>query len=156
MRKLEGVVKEIVDEMEYLKAREERFQSTNSAYTRSYEAGPPLTCARRSVDAGSRAKLRMVHDCISNHAGCLADLPPARVLQAQVSHRLVGVLGIGFNAHRIVILFRSVCTCAVVRLRSESVGNGPHPGPSWSNTALAQSLLPVYSDYSRIGPGADQ
>ena len=31
MRKLEGVVKEIVDEMEYLKAREERFQATNSA-----------------------------------------------------------------------------------------------------------------------------
>lgn len=30
MRKLEGVVKEIVDEMEYLKKREERFQSTNS------------------------------------------------------------------------------------------------------------------------------
>lgn len=30
MRKLEGVVKEIVDEMGYLKKREERFQSTNS------------------------------------------------------------------------------------------------------------------------------
>jgi len=29
MRKLEGVVKEIVDEMDYLKKREERFQSTN-------------------------------------------------------------------------------------------------------------------------------
>ncbi|CCM00231.1 uncharacterized protein FIBRA_02259 [Fibroporia radiculosa] len=29
MRKLEGVVKEIVDEMDYLKSREERFQSTN-------------------------------------------------------------------------------------------------------------------------------
>ncbi|KAI0628552.1 emp24/gp25L/p24 family/GOLD-domain-containing protein [Trametes polyzona] len=29
MRKLEGIVKEIVDEMEYLKAREERFQLTN-------------------------------------------------------------------------------------------------------------------------------
>ena len=29
MRKLEGVVKEIVDEMNYLKKREERFQSTN-------------------------------------------------------------------------------------------------------------------------------
>lgn len=30
MRKLEGIVKEIVDEMDYLKSREERFQSTNS------------------------------------------------------------------------------------------------------------------------------
>ncbi|KAI9510286.1 emp24/gp25L/p24 family/GOLD-domain-containing protein [Russula earlei] len=29
MRKLEGIVKEIVDEMDYLKRREERFQSTN-------------------------------------------------------------------------------------------------------------------------------
>lgn len=29
MRKLEGVVKEIVDELDYLKKREERFQSTN-------------------------------------------------------------------------------------------------------------------------------
>lgn len=33
MRKLEGVVKEIVDEMGYLKKREERFQATNGAYT---------------------------------------------------------------------------------------------------------------------------
>ena len=31
MRKLEGVVKEVVDEMNYLKTREERFQATNSA-----------------------------------------------------------------------------------------------------------------------------
>lgn len=32
MRKLEGVVKEIVDEMDYLKTREERFQSTNGKW----------------------------------------------------------------------------------------------------------------------------
>lgn len=32
MRKLEGVVKEIVDEMGYLKKREERFQATNSTF----------------------------------------------------------------------------------------------------------------------------
>ena len=31
MRKLEGLVKEIVDELGYLKKREERFQNTNSA-----------------------------------------------------------------------------------------------------------------------------
>jgi len=31
MRKLEGLVKEIVDEMSYLKAREQRFQSTNQS-----------------------------------------------------------------------------------------------------------------------------
>ena len=32
MRKLEGVVKEIVDEMDYLKRREERFLDTNGKY----------------------------------------------------------------------------------------------------------------------------
>ena len=32
MRKLEGVVKEIVDELGYLKTREERFTDTNSAF----------------------------------------------------------------------------------------------------------------------------
>ena len=31
MRKLEGIVKEIVDELGYLKKREERFQATNGA-----------------------------------------------------------------------------------------------------------------------------
>lgn len=31
MRKLEGIVKEIADELEYLKKREERFSSTNGA-----------------------------------------------------------------------------------------------------------------------------
>ena len=41
MRKLEGVVKEIVDEMEYLKQREERFQLTNSAYTLFLMHFPP-------------------------------------------------------------------------------------------------------------------
>jgi hypothetical protein len=29
MRKLEGIVKEIVEEMDFLKRREERFQTTN-------------------------------------------------------------------------------------------------------------------------------
>jgi hypothetical protein len=32
MRKLEGLVKEVVDEMNYLSKREERFTSTNCAY----------------------------------------------------------------------------------------------------------------------------
>lgn len=39
MRKLEGVVKEIVDEMGYLKKREERFQKTNSACATYFLAG---------------------------------------------------------------------------------------------------------------------
>jgi hypothetical protein len=33
MRKLEGVVKEIVDELEYLKKREERFADTNRQFS---------------------------------------------------------------------------------------------------------------------------
>ena len=33
MRKLEGIVKEIVDELDYLKKREERFQTTNGAFS---------------------------------------------------------------------------------------------------------------------------
>lgn len=32
MRKLEGIVKELVDEMNFLKRREERFSDTNRAY----------------------------------------------------------------------------------------------------------------------------
>jgi len=30
MRKIEGIIKEIIDEMNYLKVREERFTQTNS------------------------------------------------------------------------------------------------------------------------------
>ena len=36
MRKLEGIVKEIADELEYLKKREERFSSTNGTLEHSY------------------------------------------------------------------------------------------------------------------------
>ena len=35
MRKLEGLVKEVVDEMNYLKKREERFTSTNCTFSPS-------------------------------------------------------------------------------------------------------------------------
>jgi len=38
MRKLEGVVKEIVDEMGYLEEREQRFSSTNSASCFIYDS----------------------------------------------------------------------------------------------------------------------
>jgi hypothetical protein len=36
MRKLEGLVKEVVDEMNYLKKREERFTDTNCAFIRIF------------------------------------------------------------------------------------------------------------------------
>jgi len=41
MRKLEGLVKEVVDDMEYLRDREERFTSTNCAY---FVAHSPSYC----------------------------------------------------------------------------------------------------------------
>ncbi len=43
MRKLEGIVKEIVDEMDYLKSREERFQNTNSKAVFCHMPRPQLT-----------------------------------------------------------------------------------------------------------------
>ena len=45
MRKLEGVVKEILDEMEYLRGREERFQATNSASSRHLPLLPSVSFA---------------------------------------------------------------------------------------------------------------
>lgn len=65
MRKLEGIVKEIVDEMDYLKAREERFQSTNSASRPSLACArtltappvPPLQCRRTSACRTLRGSL---------------------------------------------------------------------------------------------------
>jgi len=47
MRKLEGIVQEIVDELDYLKRREERFQNTNGTLVRS------STCPTSLVDVDS-------------------------------------------------------------------------------------------------------
>jgi hypothetical protein len=46
MRKLEGIVKEIVDEMDYLKRREERFLDTNGKYKTSFCPHAPLLLRR--------------------------------------------------------------------------------------------------------------
>ena len=54
MRKLEGLVKEIVDELGYLKKREERFQNTNSACLPS----PPPPLARISHRPPARPHAR--------------------------------------------------------------------------------------------------
>ena len=45
MRKIEGIIKEIVDEMEYLRVREERFSDTNRTCSCSFSRNhiPPCT-----------------------------------------------------------------------------------------------------------------
>jgi hypothetical protein len=85
MRKLEGIVKEIVDEMDYLKKREERFQNTNGKAV--FPATCPidwLTWTLFSIDKRSRAKFRLVHNCGAALARRVADSASARILQAQV------------------------------------------------------------------------
>ena len=87
MRKLEGIVKEIVDEMGYLKKREERFTGTNS--TVSYlSCLLPLTIALFSINKPTCPELCVVHPHITRRARGMADLPSPRVLQAEIPHRL--------------------------------------------------------------------
>ncbi|RXW13793.1 hypothetical protein EST38_g12060 [Candolleomyces aberdarensis] len=64
MRTIEGQLKEIVDEMNYLKTREERFTKT-------------------SISANDRVQ---GFGICALTAGCMTDLPPRQLLQAQVSH----------------------------------------------------------------------
>lgn len=90
MRKLEGVVKEIVDEMDYLKKREERFQSTNSTYERHDSVHCLMTrLTRFSINLQSRSEICVVHHCGSGGLGSLADTPSARFFQAEIPHRLI-------------------------------------------------------------------
>lgn len=88
MRKLEGIVKEIVDEMDYLKSREERFQSTNSASCPLSHASAhrPVCVSPSSIDKQTRTDLCVVRYIRSGCIGTLADLPLTGVLQAEISH----------------------------------------------------------------------
>lgn len=78
MRKLEGVVKEIVDELNYLKKREEKFANTNS--TLLLFVLPTHAYAVPSLDEPARAKFCLVHTRLPRGSGRMADLPPARLL----------------------------------------------------------------------------
>ena len=88
MRKLEGVVKEIVDELNYLKIREERFSSTNGASL----SLPDLTYIIKHtrlhyrVNTSTSSQLCLVHDLCARRTWCLANIPLTRLLQAQVPH----------------------------------------------------------------------
>lgn len=94
MRKLEGVVKEIVDEMAYLQRREARMRDTNgpsaAAASLSHplkldaQGSPPLTDAllpslpdARRVDERTRAALCAPHACRAHRARCMAGARPA-------------------------------------------------------------------------------
>lgn len=113
MRKLEGLVKEFQDELDYLKRREMRFQSTNGKSRLSLFA-PPLSpyifCSRfawydscggvfprrthtdafRSplplcrIDQQTRAKFRSVHVCGACLSWDVADFPPEEFLPEEV------------------------------------------------------------------------
>jgi hypothetical protein len=91
MRKLEGIVQEVVDEMVYLKKREQRFTETNGASS----PAPPRTFPidsdsfRCRIDESTRAKLWLVYYPIACWLGRMANIPPSRVLQAEISYRLI-------------------------------------------------------------------
>lgn len=86
MRKLEGVVKEIVDELGYLKKREERFQVTNSAYFNNSNQISPTYSTIISVNKRTRTKLRVVLVTFARWSRSMANIPSTGILQTQVSH----------------------------------------------------------------------
>ena len=80
MRKLEGIVKEIVEEMDYLKKREEKFQNTNGAC--SPNSIPVRLTEPFSIDEHSCAKFCVVHNRGTACARRMADNAPTLILQA--------------------------------------------------------------------------
>ncbi len=86
MRKLEGIVKEVVDELEYLKKREERFQSTNRKRLLILLVFYLISSYSTSLDQPACAELRVVHSLRPHRARGLANLPLASILQAKISH----------------------------------------------------------------------
>lgn len=77
LRKLADVADEILEEMEYLKTREMRLNSTNSTFPVSH-----------SLDAEARAWIRVVLPVCRHHLGRVAGVPSTGLFQAQVPHRL--------------------------------------------------------------------
>jgi len=107
MRKLEGLVKEIQDEMDYLKRREMRFQSTNGksrsfsppslpasfsdalhgeAHTAVYDLThtDAFPAPLRRIDQRPRAKFRTFHVCDACLSWDVADFPPEEFLPEEV------------------------------------------------------------------------
>ena len=89
MRKLEGLVKEVVDEMGYLKSREQRFTDTNCAFRVSLGQIFSITLpSLSSFNKFPRSKLCMVHVAFSHRPWHMANLPPSGFLQTEVPYRL--------------------------------------------------------------------
>jgi hypothetical protein len=89
MRKLEGIVKEIVDEMGYLQKREERFTGTNSTSEQPHVSLLHFFIPIRfSINKPTRPELCMVFTSVTRRIGHMADSPPPRILQAEIPHRL--------------------------------------------------------------------
>ena len=95
MRKLEGLVKEVVDEMGYLKTREQKFTDTNCAFHMSL--GPHIFLTLLSVypsfNGCSRSKLCMVLIAFSHRPWHMANLPPSSFLQTEIPYRLNNLFG---------------------------------------------------------------
>lgn len=93
MRKIEGLVKEIQDEMMYLKKREMRFQKTNRAYSpqisfQHYTNHLLIQSLMNRVNERSSTKLRLVHLRLITVFGGLANRPSPKFLQEKISYRL--------------------------------------------------------------------
>lgn len=89
MRKLEGLVKEVVDEMGYLKKREERFTDTNCTLQVLLGQTTSITLSPHpSFNKYSGTKLCMVYDALSRRPWRMANLPPSSFLQTEVPYRL--------------------------------------------------------------------
>jgi hypothetical protein len=86
MRKLEGIVKEVSDELGYLKAREERFSQTNGQLRSILILSPETERHVCRVYAGSCSKFLLVHHHLVRGSGCVADPPLALVLQAKIPY----------------------------------------------------------------------
>jgi hypothetical protein len=88
MRKLEGVVKELTDELNYLKVREERFSQTNGNNL-IHRSIHDSSWINPRVYTHACPELLVVHHTFLRRARRLADSSPALVLQAQVPDRLM-------------------------------------------------------------------
>lgn len=102
MRKLEGLVKEVVDEMNYLKKREERFTGTNCALnTHLFHSHSDIL---NSFYKPTSTKFCLVHDYFPRRPGRMADFPSARVFQEKISYRLANTPSVLVHSPAIIII----------------------------------------------------